>query len=884
MADSTHRITAILTAKDQMTGVMKGAMSKLSALGSKVKNGVGFGVMMAAGQAAFNGITSSVGGLISEVNESNKTWKSFEGNMAMLGKSDAAPKLKSSFQKYAQATIYSSSDMAQTYTQLASVGAKSADKLVTGFAGLAASAESPKQAMKTLSQQAVQMAGRPTVAWQDFKLMLEQSPAGMAQVAKAMGKTTQQLVSDIQAGTVSTEEFFAAVNAVGNSNAFQKMATQYKGVDEAMDGLKETAANVLGPSFEVLSQVAINAIQGIITKLESIDGAALAEKVSGFIDKAKPYWEGFKTVVSGVWTVLKGAGSVVATVAGALSSLNDKLGGALIPSLFAVAAGFAAVLIVKKLTSPISMVTNTVGKSSGPSLKAAAAYLALGAAVLMAGTGFALIVQSAINLANAGGVAIAVAAGMVVAIVALAVGAALLGPLLTAGAVGMLAFGAAILMVGAGVLLAAAGMTLLSSSLPMIAAYGQMAAVAILALSVSLVAIGVSGAVAGAAMIVLAAGTILAAAGMIAFGAAVLVAGAGMLVASAGALVLAGAIPAIAVSSMLAATSMMMLAAALLLIAAGGAVAGAALLVLTAGAIAAAAILAVLGAAALVGSAGMAVFGASMTVAAGGTVLLAGSLKLVVTQLKQASSQASKTASQLQMMVTAVSIVQAGLSTLSGIAKNAMAQIASAFNDAAGKALTSGRQLGTNFTNGMKSTLSKAPSIARQYVNSATSAMSGGYSRAYSAGQNIGRGFANGMSSMLGTIRSIAAQMAAAANAAIAAKAKIGSPSKVTDQFGRWYGQGFVNGIKSMTGKAWDAAEKMINIPKANGLELCGEFASAFGSGALGVEFEFERNNLYTIEVPVYIDGREVAKATAPYTEEELNKRNVRDNRKKGRI
>ena len=44
--------------------------------------------------------------------------------------------------------------------------------------GLAASAENPKQAMKTLSQQMVQAMTKPKIQWQDFKLMMEQSPAG----------------------------------------------------------------------------------------------------------------------------------------------------------------------------------------------------------------------------------------------------------------------------------------------------------------------------------------------------------------------------------------------------------------------------------------------------------------------------------------------------------------------------------------------------------------------------------------------------------------------------------------------------------------------------------------------------------------------------------
>lgn len=90
--------------------------------------------------------------------------------------------------------------MASTYAQLSAVGIKSTNKLVKGFGGLAAAAENPKQAMKTLSQQATQMAAKPTVAWADFKLMIEQTPAGISAVAKEMGMTTTDLVQNVQDG------------------------------------------------------------------------------------------------------------------------------------------------------------------------------------------------------------------------------------------------------------------------------------------------------------------------------------------------------------------------------------------------------------------------------------------------------------------------------------------------------------------------------------------------------------------------------------------------------------------------------------------------------------------------------------------------------------
>ena len=86
------------------------------------------------------------------------------------------------------------------------------------FGGLAAASADPAQAMQTLSQQATQMAAKPKVAWEDFKLMLEQSPAGMAAVASEMGMSVQELITNIQAGTVSTTDFFNAIEKAGTSD------------------------------------------------------------------------------------------------------------------------------------------------------------------------------------------------------------------------------------------------------------------------------------------------------------------------------------------------------------------------------------------------------------------------------------------------------------------------------------------------------------------------------------------------------------------------------------------------------------------------------------------------------------------------------------------
>lgn len=314
----TFSVKAILSASDKgFSAAMRSARESIGSLKSTVSSGIGFGVMMAAGQKAFDVVSSGVSGLIGDLNSAGAAWKTFQGNMEMNGHTAAEIKsIKGELQDFAEATIYSSSDMASTFAQLEAVGTKNTTKLVKGFGGLAAAAENPTQAMKTLSQQATQMAAKPTVAWEDFKLMLEQTPAGISAVAKQMGKSTQSLIKDVQNGKLATEDFFDAISAVGTNDAFTKLATEYKTVGQAMDGLSETAANKLQPAFDTLSAVGIKAISKLVDKVGELDGEKIAAKLTSGLDKIKPYWD-----------VLSSAASEVGSAFGdALSSITSELG------------------------------------------------------------------------------------------------------------------------------------------------------------------------------------------------------------------------------------------------------------------------------------------------------------------------------------------------------------------------------------------------------------------------------------------------------------------------------------------------------------------------------------------------------------------------------
>lgn len=341
MADSkTYTVEAILKATDSsFTKTMRGAMGVVNALKGGAKGTTNmfksmFGANLASSAliAGLGAAKRGIGSMVTELNSSNLAWKSFEGNMKILGQSDKAiAKAKASMQDYATKTIYSASDMASTYAQLASVGVKNTDKLVTGFGGLAAAAENPKQAMKTLSQQATQMAAKPMVQWQDFKLMLEQTPAGIAAVAKEMGMSTQEMVKAVQDGTISTEDFFDAIQKVGNSKTFSQMATKFKSVSQAIDGMKEGISNKLQPTFEKFNQFGIKVFEDFASRLDKInfDGVATGIgkaldgiNISGLFDTIESTIRNAINSIKEFWKAFKDTGAVTA-VTNAFAHVKD---------------------------------------------------------------------------------------------------------------------------------------------------------------------------------------------------------------------------------------------------------------------------------------------------------------------------------------------------------------------------------------------------------------------------------------------------------------------------------------------------------------------------------------------------------------------------------
>lgn len=544
-------------------------------------------------------------------------------------------------------------------------------------------------------------------------------------------------------------------------------------------------------------------------------------------------------------------------------------------SIQLASAGPAAITTMVGMVAAVGALMY-VAKSVAPTLTAGAVgFVAFGAAVLLAGAGMALMTSAAINLANAGPLAIGVMVGMVSAIALLAAGAAVLGPALTAGTVGFIAFGAAILMVGAGAVLASAALYVLAAALPAITEYGLQGAVAIVALGAGMTVFAAGAALAGIACVALGAGLIVAATGVALLGAATLILSAGILVLAAGTLIASAALsvftillPAIASHGTQAAGSIVALGAGLLAFGAGATIAGAACIALGAGLV--------------VATAGVLAFSAGIIVTSAGMLVLSASLKAVNSSMKSISKNAKTAQKSLSSMKSSMSIVNEGLDAIGNKAKSSMNSMISAFDGASSKAKSSGGKVGSAFNSGLGTGMTAAIGTAKSSTNTIISVFNSTSNRAYSCGVYIGQGLANGMRSQLGAVRSVAAQLASAAEAAIRAKAKINSPSKVTEELGGYWGGGYVGGILSKVKEAWRASEKLVSVPSKVMKRQKLAVAGGYGNMELSDDYTYYQEAKYTIVVPVELEGREIAKASATYTQDELEKEDKLKNMLKG--
>ena len=346
--------------------------------------------------------------------------------------------------------------------------------------------------------------------------------------------------------------FTNAIKGVGKATPAAK-----KGVGGVNSVMSATAKNILGAGvglgmaaagFWLLADAAIRL--GEAGPMAAIGMAVMAAGIAGamvLVSKFGPQLQASQKglIAFGAAILMAAAGmSLMAFSATQLAAAGPMA----LVGLALMEAGIVGLLAVAG-TMGTTLATATPG------------LLAFGGAILMAAVGMGLLTIAAMQLSSAGTGAILTLTGMGVGLMAFMAVAALLGPMLTSAAIGLVAFGAGVLlMTQAAIQLAAAGPT---------------AQIAMALLAAGILAFG---AVAGLLAPLLLAG----AAALAAFGAALAVVGAAMMVVNMAAIMgaaaltlIAAVLPQLATHGMTGAAAIMALGASMTLFAAGALLAGA---------------------------------------------------------------------------------------------------------------------------------------------------------------------------------------------------------------------------------------------------------------------------------------------------------------------
>lgn len=240
--------------------------------------------------------------------------------------------------------------------------------------------------------------------------------------------------------------FQFALEAFENTGAIQNAYQAFKDLSEAALDLAvklgdsipwDTIGEAAGKIVNFISQMA----SSFASFIKGIDANTIRNVATALVTMAVAL-KGIKTGVA----IAKGLKSAFDFGKNIVSLIGNILG---LTTAQAANAGASAAM-----SAGNTAVGTTAGASAGSVLK-------LGAAVLMVGAGVYILVQAAIQLSSAGSGAILTMVGLAVGIAALAAVFAFLGPALTAGAVGLLAFGATVLMIGAGIAVAALAIAVL---------------------------------------------------------------------------------------------------------------------------------------------------------------------------------------------------------------------------------------------------------------------------------------------------------------------------------------------------------------------------------------------------------------------------------------
>lgn len=339
-----QEVKAILTAEDRgYTSTLKNALNTTETFGQKIKNGIGFGMLMRAGQRAFdvigNAITSNLAGATKRLDTLNNyprvmetlgfSAKQAEKSMDLLGNSiDHLPTTLDKVASQTQSVVAVTGDLDK------------ATKLTLALNNAMAGGGAPAEQQASAINQWVQAMAKGKPDMQDWRALVQTAPAQMDQLAKSLlGASANQstLYEAMQKGTVTMDEVNDAMIDLSKNGGkgFASWEEQAKnagaGINMALvnikAGIQRNIANVLdavNKRLEAFGGIA-GVLQSVIAPINAI-GDAISKVIKGDLS----FDEAISTLLTSISTrlpefITKGADMVLNLASGIAQALPSLI-------------------------------------------------------------------------------------------------------------------------------------------------------------------------------------------------------------------------------------------------------------------------------------------------------------------------------------------------------------------------------------------------------------------------------------------------------------------------------------------------------------------------------------------------------------------------------
>ena len=327
-----YSVKAILTAADKgFSSTMKSAMGYATNLKTTLTSGLGFGVMMAAGQKAFSVVTGSMSGFAKETISTSDSMQKLQQAMRFSGEAEEEIQriagATGTLKTYADKTVFSLEDVMSTFGALSANGIKDADKMTEAVGNAVAVFGGGAQEFSSVGLAFSQAMASGALHAQDWNQILNASPqlAGglkreLIKLNPVLGKDFKKSMED---GAITADLLGQAMNNIGMTDLAKEAATSVKTFEGAMGNMQATVTSGMMSLYETYAK---DKVVGAINSFNDKVGAGFSKLESVIpkaIEKVSPYWNVLKENAIEV----KGAfGEAFSAIGGELKELSKSFG------------------------------------------------------------------------------------------------------------------------------------------------------------------------------------------------------------------------------------------------------------------------------------------------------------------------------------------------------------------------------------------------------------------------------------------------------------------------------------------------------------------------------------------------------------------------------